>query len=191
MAHAEKMLGVIDAKTYELKTDIKLPDAAESFQMETKRPRLYVNVPAANQVAVVDTDKNEVVNNFPVKMAGSAHPLALDEANQRVYIGCRKEPMVVAIDTEKGKEVGGVAVPDNIDDLFLDAKRKRLYASCGEGFLVVLKLGDGDKIEVQEKMATAKGAKTCLYVPETSRLYLAVPRQEGKDGPEIRVYQVK
>jgi hypothetical protein len=182
---------VIDAKTYELKTDIKLPDAAESFQMETKRPRLYVNVPAANQVAVVDTDKNEVVKNFPVKMAGSAHPLALDEVNQRVYIGCRKEPMVVAIDTEKGKEVGGVAVPDNIDDLFLDAKRKRLYASCGEGFLVVLKLGDGDKIEVQEKMATAKGAKTCLYVPETSRLYLAVPRQEGKEGPEIRVYQVK
>ena len=40
-------------------------------------------------------------------------------------------------------------------------------------------------------LPTAKGARTCLYVPETGKLYLAVPRQEGKDGPEIRIYQAK
>jgi len=75
-----------------------------------------------------------------------------------------------------------------VDDLFLDAARKRLYASCGDGFLAVLKV-DGDKIETIEKIPTAKGARTCAYSPETGKLYLAVPRQEGKDGPEIRVYQ--
>jgi hypothetical protein len=42
-----------------------------------------------------------------------------------------------------------------------------------------------------EKVPTVKGAKTCLYVPDRGKLYLAVPRQEGKDGPEIHVYQVK
>ncbi|HEV3255742.1 MAG TPA: hypothetical protein VG013_02565, partial [Gemmataceae bacterium] len=70
-------------------------------------------------------------------------------------------------------------------------KRKRLYGSCGEGFLVVLKQVDADHIEVVEKIPTVKGAKTCLYVPETGRLYLAVPRQEGTAGPAIRVYQAK
>ena len=44
---------------------------------------------------------------------------------------------------------------------------------------------------VVEKIATVKDAKTCLFVPETGRLYLAVPRQEGKEGPEIRIYQTK
>ena len=95
------------------------------------------------------------------------------------------------MDTESGKEVGEAAIPGDVDDLFLDGTRKRLYASCGEGFLAVLKVTDGDKVEVVEKVPTAKGARTCLYVPETGKLYLAVPRQGGKDGPEVRVYQAK
>jgi len=96
----------------------------------------------------------------------------------------------VIFDTEVGKEVGGVAIPGGIDDLHIDLKRKRLFASCGEGFVVVLK-PDGDKLEVVQKLATVKDAKTCAYVPETGRLYLGVPRQEGKEGPEIRVFKVK
>jgi hypothetical protein len=56
---------------------------------------------------------------------------------------------------------------------------------------VVLKQVDADKVEVVEKIATVKDTRTCLYVPQTGRLYLAVPRQEGKDGPEIRIYQAK
>jgi DNA-binding beta-propeller fold protein YncE len=191
VAHAEKMLGVIDAKTYELKADIKLPDTAEGFQFEAKRPRLYLNATGANQVVVIDTEKNEVVKNYPLKLAGAGVPLTLDEASQRIYVGCRKDPMVVVMDSESGKEVASVGIPGGIDDLWLDAKRKRLYAACGEGALAVIKVTDADHVEVAEKVTTAKGAKTCLYVPETGKLYLAVPRQEGKDGPEVWVYQAK
>ena len=54
---------------------------------------------------------------------------------------------------------------------------------------MVLQIADGDKLEVVEKLPTAKDARTCLFVPETGRIYLAVPRQEGKEGPEIRIYQ--
>ena len=39
VAHAEKALGVIDARTYQLKADIKLPGQAESFQLEKAGPR--------------------------------------------------------------------------------------------------------------------------------------------------------
>ncbi len=191
VAHAEKSLGVISARTNILKTDIKLPAAAEAFVLEAKRPRIYLATPEPCQVVVIDTAKNEVATAYPVKTAGGAHPVALDEAAHRVYLGCRKEPTVVVLDTESGKEVGSAPIPGDVDDLFLDAGRKRLYASCGEGFLAVLKVTDADHLEVAEKIPTVKGARTCLFVPETGRLYLAVPRQEGKDGPEIHVYQAK
>ncbi len=191
VAHAEKALGVIDAKGLNLKTDIKLPAAAESFQMEQGRPRLYLVTPSPSQLVVIDTEKNAVINTYPIKKAANGHPVALDEAKHRVYVGCRKEPMIVVMDTETGQEIGGVPIPDGVDDLYLDAQRKRLYASCGDGFLVVLKQTDAGQLEVLEKIPTAKGAKTCLFAPQASRLYLAVPRQEGKDGPEVRVYQVK
>jgi hypothetical protein len=55
----------------------------------------------------------------------------------------------------------------------------------------VIEQQDADRYKVQEKVETVKGAKTCFYAPEAGRLYLAVPRQEGKEGPEVRVYKVK
>jgi len=191
VAHAEKSLGVINAKTNILRADIKLSASAEAFVMEEKRPRLYVTTPSPCQVLVIDTDKNEVVATYPVKAASNSHPIALDEGGHRVYLGCRKEPMIVILDTESGKEIGNVPIPGDVDDVYLDTGRKRLYASCGDGFLAVSKVVDADHLEEVEKVPTAKGAKTSLYLPETGRLYLAVPRQEGKDGPEIRVYQAK
>jgi DNA-binding beta-propeller fold protein YncE len=191
VAHAEKSLGVINAKTNALKADIKLPAAAEAFILEVGRPRAYVAAPSPCQIVVIDTDKNEVATTYPVKAAGDAHPIALDETAHRIYLGCRKEPKVVILDTESGKEVGETAIPNDVDDLFLDTKRKRIYASCGEGFIAVLKVTDADHVELLEKIPTAKGARTCFYVADTGKLYLAVPRQEGKEGPEIRVYQAK
>jgi hypothetical protein len=191
VAHAEKAVGVIDAKTLEVKTDIKLPGAAEGLALEAARPRLYVNIPTPCQVAVVDTQKNEITGSFPVKMAGNMHPLALDEPNHRLLLGCRKEPMVIVMDSESGKEIANVPIPGGVDDVFLDAKRKRLYASCGDGFLMVLRQLDADRYEVAEKIPTAKGARTCYFDDDTGRLFLGVPRQEGKMGPEIRVYQAR
>src|SRR5207249_704161 len=120
VAHAEKALGVISAKTNALKADIKLPASAEGFQIETNRSRLYLTTPEPCQLVVIDTAKNEVAAVHPVKAAGGAHPVALDEARHRVYLGCRKEPMVVAVDTETGQEVGTAPLPGDVDDLFFD-----------------------------------------------------------------------
>jgi DNA-binding beta-propeller fold protein YncE len=191
VAHAEKALGVINVQTYEQKPDITLPGAAEGFQIETKRPRIFLNVPSPAEVLVIDTDKNAVLERFPVKMAGGHHPLALDEANHRIFIGCRKKPMVVVIDSENGKEITGVDIPGEIDDLFFDAKTKRLYASCGDGAIAVLRQVDPDKYETVETIKTVKGARTSYLDAAGGRLFLAVPRQTGKEGPEVWVYQVK
>jgi hypothetical protein len=191
VAHAEKMLGVIDGKTAEQKADIKLAGDAEGFEMETGRPRLYLNTPSPSQVTVIDTDKNEIVTTYPVKMAAENTPLALDEANHRLFLGCRKEPMLVVMDTESGKELSSAPIAAEVDDLWFDAKRKQLYASCGDEVLVVLAQKDADHYTPLFKIQTPKGSKTSLFDPESGRLFLAVPRQPDKGGPEIRVYQAK
>jgi hypothetical protein len=191
VAHAEKALGVIDGKSGELKADVTLPASAEGFQAESSRPRLYLNAPDANQVVVIDTDKNEIVTKYDLKMAMDNSPLALDEANHRLFIGCHKEPMVVVMDTETGKEIAGVPIPAEVDDLWYDAKRKQLYASCGDGAVAVIAQKDADHYEGLAKIETAKGAKTSYLDPDSGRLFVAVPRQPGKEGPEIRIYQPK
>jgi DNA-binding beta-propeller fold protein YncE len=191
VTHAEKSLAVIDAKSLEVKADIKLPGDPEAFQLETARPRLYLNTPSPSQVVVIDTDKSEVIGRYPLYLAGKNFPLDLDEANHRLFIGCRQKPMLVVMDSETGKEVTGIPIPGDTDDLFYDAKRKRIYVSCGEGFLAVIRQIDPDHYDVTEKIPTRKLARTSLFDPVTGRLYVVLPRQEDEEGTEIRVFQTK
>jgi hypothetical protein len=83
------------------------------------------------------------------------------------------------------------SIPADIDDLFYDARRQRLYAACGEGFLAVLQKKGAERWEMVEQVATGKMARTCLFDPASGRLYLPLPRQEGKEGPELRVFRAR
>jgi DNA-binding beta-propeller fold protein YncE len=169
--------------------EIKLSAAPESFQLALDSPRLYLNAPKSPQVLVINTDKGEEVHCQPLTLAKANYPMALDESNHRLYIGCRDKPMLVVVDTNLNKEVASVSIPGDVDDVYYDAKRKRLYASCGEGFLAVVQIGEKDRYEVVERIPTAKGARTALFDPDSGCLFLVVPRREGKEGPEIWVYQ--
>jgi len=189
VGHAEKKLTAFDEETYEVKATIELPGRPEGFQLETKRPLLYMNTVEPTRLVVVDTDKNEVRHSHPLKLADRAYPLAVDEANHRLFLGCRDKPSVVVLNSETGEEVTSIAIPADIDDLFYDAKNKRLYASCGAGSLAVLRQRDADHYETLETIPTTKLARTCFFDPAGERLYLLVPRQEGEDGPSIRVYR--
>jgi DNA-binding beta-propeller fold protein YncE len=188
--HAEQTLSAFDAKTYERKATIKLPGRPQSFQLESKRPRLYLNA-LPDQMVVIDTDKNAVVDTHPLMLAKRGYPLTIDEANHRIFIGCREKAVVLVMDSESGKPVTTVDIPADIDDLFYDAKHRRLYASCGEGYLTVLRQRDADNYDILERIPTVKLARTCLFDPASGRLYLGLPRQEGQEGPSIQVYETR
>lgn len=190
VAHAENALGVIDAKSFELKADIKLPATAEQFVLETGRPRLYLNLTSLNQVVVIDTTSNKITATYPLKLAGANVSMDLDEPNHRLFVGCRKAPMMVVLDTETGKELASVPIGGEIDNLFFDAKRKRIFTVCGEGVVNVIRQVDADKYEALDKVATEKTARTGLLDAEGGRFFVAVPRLTGKDAPEVRVYKL-
>jgi hypothetical protein len=149
VTHAKNALSAIDPSGLTVKATINLPGAPEALQIDPTQPRLYVNI-LPSQVAVVDTEKNEVISKFQLTLAQANYPLAVDGRDGHLFIGCRKKPSVVVLDAKTGKELAGIAIPGDIDDLFYDAKRKRLYAACGEGFLAVLERKNADRYEVVE-----------------------------------------
>jgi hypothetical protein len=75
------------------------------------------------------------------------------------------------------------------DDLFYDAEVRRLYVCGGEGFVFVHQREDGDRFTQPAKIPTAAGARTALFVPTMSRLFVAVPHR-GSQAAELREYQV-
>jgi hypothetical protein len=117
----EASASVLDAPTGEAVAEVKLPGSAQVFALDPGRPRIFVNVAEPAQVVVIDTDKNAVVNSFPVTKAGDCHPLGLDAAGRRLFVGCRKNPALVVLDADTGREVAAVPIPGVVDDVFFDA----------------------------------------------------------------------
>jgi hypothetical protein len=188
VAHAEASLAAIDAKKLEILADIKVPGQPESFQLEKRRPRLYLNVPSAKTVVVIDTDQHKEIARYPLTRAAANYPMALDEVSHRVFVGCRKPACIVVLDSDSGREAAHVTIPADTDDVFFDAKRHRLYASCGEGYLAVVRQADADHYELLEKITTTRMARTCFFDPSADCLYLVVPRR-GQKPPELWVYE--
>jgi DNA-binding beta-propeller fold protein YncE len=188
VGYGDGAIGIFEALTGKIVGDIKLPAHPEAFALERSGPRIFVNLPKAKQVVVIDRQKRTVVANWPVTAAASNYPMALDETNHRLFIGCRQPARLLVLDTETGKAVTQMECAGDTDDVFYDAKNKRVYVSGGEGFISVFAQLDADKYQTMARLQTAAGARTSLFVPALGRLYLAVPHR-GNQASEVCVYE--
>jgi len=183
-------LGFIDIKEHKITSTVKLSAHPESFQLEKSRPRIYVNVPNANHIAVVDSSKQTLITTWPVGQYRANFPMALDEAHHRLFVGTRSPAKLVIFDTESGKEITAVNISGDTDDVFFDQDNKRIYVSAGEGNIDVINQMDADHYQPAARIPTASGARTSLFVADLHRLFLAVPHR-GAQQAAIRVYEVQ
>lgn len=190
VGYGDGALGMIEALTGKVIGDIKLPAHPEAFALEQKGARIFVNVPKARQVVVIDRQKRSIVANWPITIAANNYPMALDEANHRLFIGCRQPARVLVLDTDTGRVVTHMDCVGDTDDVYYDARNKRVYASGGEGFISVFAQLDVDKYQPVARIPTAAGARTSLFVPALGRLYLAVPHR-GNQKAEVRVFETQ
>lgn len=183
-------LAVIDPEKPSKVADIALAAHPESFQLEITGKRIFVNIPKTGHVAVVDREKAKVVATWPLGDMRDNFPMALDEPNHRLFVACRKPAMLLVLDTESGRTIASLECSGDADDVFYDAARGRIYVSGGAGAISVFERKDADHYGLLKTVATSAGARTCLFVPEAGRLYLAVPHRSGQRA-EIREFQVR
>lgn len=183
-------LAAIDAGSGKLLETIQLAGHPESFQVESTGTRIFVNVPSAMQIAVVDRSKKVAIGSWNLGDKGANFPMALDEASHRLFVATRKPAALLIFDTETGMRTADVSIAGDADDLFYDAKRKRLYVICGAGVVDVFDEKDADHYERAAEVRTVRGARTGLFVPSRDSLYVAVPAHAG--GPaEIRAFTAR
>jgi DNA-binding beta-propeller fold protein YncE len=183
-------IAVVNAPDGKQVGSIKLSAHPEAFELEKNGKRIFVNVPNARQVAVIDRDKGQVIAQWKTDLAFGNFPMALDETNHRLFVGCRLPAKLVVLNTESGDVVAKTDISGDPDDVFYDSKRHRVYAICGAGKVDVLEQTDPNTYKASAKIDTAKGARTGLFVPEQDVLFVGVPHN-GAQQAEIRVYQVE
>jgi DNA-binding beta-propeller fold protein YncE len=167
--------------------DIALSGHPESFQLQSNGSMIFVNVPDAGDIEVVDRNAGTRVASWPLAGARANFPMALDEPDRRLIVATREPAALVVLDTQTGGELARVETCGDADDVFYDHKRRQLYVSCGEGALDVLALPDAMPKRIA-LLRTAAGARTSLFAPEQDRLYVAVPHR-GAQPAEILAYQ--
>jgi hypothetical protein len=112
----------------------------------------------------------ELATTWPLAGVKANYPMALDEEGHRLFVGCRQPAKVLIYDTASGRQIGAFDISGDTDDLFFDTIRKRLYISCGEGFLDVFQQQGPSHFVRAAHVPTAAGARTSLYVPQQNRL---------------------
>ena len=167
----------------------------EAITLETSSPRMFVNDTANSRVLVIDREKRAIVETWPITAGQKNSPMALDGANHRLLVVTRTPPRLVVLDSTGGKQVASLPSATGADDMFLDPARKRIYVATRAGVVFVYGQTDADNYQVLAEVPTSPGGKTAIFVPELSRLYVAICKAEGsKVGSKmasVKVFDVK
>ena len=140
VGYGKGALAVIDPAIRAKAGEHRLDGHPEGFQIDESGTRIFVNVPDAREIEVVDlaTGTNRTL---PTEGAGSNFPMAIDRDARRILVFFRSPPTLMALSSQDGHVVTKTRTCSDADDVFVDAARHRVYVSCGEGAVDVLGQG--------------------------------------------------
>jgi len=178
-------LAVIDPTTRTKIKEIALAAHPESFQIRASARQIFVNLPDTQSIIVIDRDSGGQVASWSTGGDRGNFAMALDEQDKRVLVVFRNPPKLSARDMRTGAVVAEQNTCGDADDIFVDAKRRRVYVTCGEGFIDVLNASDYARLA---RITTRPGARTSLFIPPLDRLAVAARARE-REPAELWIYR--
>jgi len=178
VGHGSGALAVIDATNNSLLGSMSLKAHPESFQLDPSTSDVFVNLPDERAMVVMDRITGQQRHSWSMPHGGN-YAMTLDNEKGHVLTVFRDPARLVAISKQTGKVVSDTNTCGDVDDLFIDTKRRRIYISCGDGFIEVRDARDPAYPRLA-RIATASGARTSFFIPELDRFVLAVRVQAGE-----------
>ena len=188
-------IDIVDTKNAKLVGSIKMNGSDPAgIVLDPTGKTLYVGmgdvVDGESVCKVIDTDKREVIAEWPITGGPQPHVAGLDTAHHRLFMGSRLqgghqgEPgKLVVINTDTGKVVQVLDSVGGADEIFYDASTGRIYFSGSTGTIAVFKEQDADQYELLGKVPTGAIAKSGMWIPELKRYYSAVPKHIVQTPP--------
>jgi DNA-binding beta-propeller fold protein YncE len=187
VGYGKGALAMIDPASRRKIADIALRGHPESFQFDEQGQRIFANVPDARQIAVVDVAAGKQTSRLDLGGAHSNFPMAVDAEAHRLLIATRSPARLLAFATQDGKQVASLETCRDSDDLFIDARRQRVYVTCGEGVVEVF-ARRGGSYESIGRVPTVSGARTSWFAVDADRLYVGV-RASGSEPAALWIFR--
>jgi YVTN family beta-propeller protein len=188
VGYGEGGIAIIDAVSHRQVGDIKLPAHPESFQVDKKLNLLFVNIPDAHMIGVIDLLQLKLIHKWEQKALSANFPMALDKENHQVFVGFRHPAKLLVLDGTSGKENDLLSMAGDADDLYYDQASKQVFVSGGDGHINIFRNQGGNSFKQTANIPTRSGARTSLLIPELKLFVLAARADAGKPAG-ILVFQ--
>jgi len=159
-------LATIEPVSHRVLARLALPGHPEGFWLSGSSA--YINVPNNGSVIAADIDQGRQLARWATGIHRLNFPLAIAPSGQTITIAYRLPAALATIDTGSGKTLSLRSACGDADDLFL--VRDYILLICGAGHVDVIALHG-----TRQRVQTAGGARTGLYVSELDTLFVAAP----------------
>jgi len=184
---APARIAVVDTDGFHLKADVAVASHPEALEIDLQSQRVFANIADSSEVSVLDGAGNALTNTWKLVGAGHNVPLAYDAEDHVLYVACRIPAVLLALDAGTGKELARISTGAGADDLFYDSSAHRIYVIAGAGEVDIYRADAHGALRSLGMVLTVTGAKTALFMPQQSLLYVGVPGVGSKPA-EIRIY---
>jgi hypothetical protein len=181
VGYGDGTLAVVDLVRAAVIARIPLPAHPEGFELDAARGTVFVNLPGARTIGVVDPDRGALRATWRLPNYLWNYPMALDGARSTLAAVFRLPARLVVFDRASGAVTASIATCGDSDDVFVDTRRQRIYVACGAGAVDAFDLAP-DGLRRAGRTPTAPGARTALFAPGPDRLFVAARASAGKDA---------
>lgn len=188
---------VINAKSLKVTGTIPLGGSPE-FAVSDGGGKIFNNLEDKNELVVIDTKANKVIDRYPLAPCGGPSALAIDIRHERLFTACRENKGLSVLNALTGKIITTLAIGSGVDAARFDPSTQLVFASCGDGTVTVIRETSPDSYQVIQTIDTQKGARTMALNQISHKIYLSagkrdpIHRRQTIPGTfDVSVYQMK
>ena len=165
----------VDPHTGKIDSPIDLGGKPE-FLAADGAGKAYINLEDKDMVAVVDLKQRRVIARWPVAPGGHPVGMVMDTSKRLLFIGCRNPQKMIVMSADTGKILATLPIGMGVDATKFDGKQ--VFASCGDGKLVVVSEKASGQFEIVQTVETPQGARTMTVDPSTETIFLPTAEME-------------
>lgn len=174
-------VSVIDPVAGREVATINLPGRPE-FAVSDGHGQVFVNLADRNQLARLDSRKDELQAVWSLAPCDAPSGLAYDGVNQRLFSVCDNRLMIVT-DARNGHQVARVRIGKGPDAAVFDPQMRLVYSSNRDGTLTLVHEDDANHYAVLANVVTRRGARTMALDPTTHRVWLVTADPAPRGAP--------
>src|SRR5215203_1340867 len=182
-------MALIDPIAHKHTRNVKLAAHPESFQLDQKNNKMYVNIPDDRSICVIDLKTFSLLDTWKVDNYRSNFPMTLDTSGNLVFIGYRRPAKLVSYDAKNGSQISTNELVGDIDDIFYYADKQEIIASGGDGWINIFQRDKNGTYKQIANIPSREGARTSLLVPSLHLFAVAEKATSGKPAA-IALYKI-